>query len=260
MFRDKARSLASKNTRSTDVTEPDTSQNKTTRSTTSIEPGTLGAKGKKTAAMLKDSRAYLSSPGAAKKWLAKEELLIEGEDITTAALTQALLWIAAGEKNTVDQLVDAIRAVALCLEGCGHGEVAENAICEIKETAVLWVGEAKSVLQKAVDEVVVEAKRALEEGGKMSWADEVEGEIGGGKGIPSYAQMVRSGTGTGQMRKPEVSQQDVDYMASEALRRRKVLVDGIEGVSSAAGGLSPAEIVEKANIALTAVGLRRKWF
>ena len=43
-----------------------------------------------------------------------------------------------------------------------------------------------------------------------------------------------------------------DYMAREELRRRKILIDGIEGVWSAAGGLSPKELVEKANIALAA--------
>lgn len=253
MLRDKSRPLATKNTRSADATDPDASHSKTTRSSSGLDTGTLGAKGKKTATMLKDSRAYLSSQGAAIKWLVKEELLIEGEDITTAALSQALMWTAAGGRNTVDQLVDAIRAVALCLEGCGHGEVADNAICEIKETAALWVGEAKSIMQKAADEMIDVAKKALkDEGGKRSWADDVvEGE-GNGQAAPSYAGMVRLGTG---QRRVGLAQQDVDYMASEALRRRKVLIDGIEGVSSAAGGLAPAEIVAKANIALTAARL-----
>ena len=41
-------------------------------------------------------------------------------------------------------------------------------------------------------------------------------------------------------------------MAREALRRRRILIDGIEGVQSAAGGLTPKELVEKAKIALAA--------
>jgi len=46
---------------------------------------------------------------------------------------------------------------------------------------------------------------------------------------------------------------DNDHAAWKALKRRRVLIDGVEGVKNAAGGLSPAEIVQKANIALTAV-------
>ena len=90
------------------------SQRSGTRSASNNEVATLGSKGKKTLTVLRDSRAHLNSATSAKKWLTKEELLIDGEGVTTSSLAQALLWTAAGEKNTVEQLVDSIRAVALC--------------------------------------------------------------------------------------------------------------------------------------------------
>ena len=253
MQRDKTQTSSQRNTRSVD---PDSGQNETTRNAPPSDATSLGSRGKKTLAMLKESRNNLNSPAAAKKWLTKEELLIEGEDVTATSLAQALMWIAAGERNMVEQLVDAIRAVALCLEDCGGREVVDAAVGEIKETAVLWGEEAKEALQKAVGEVVEEAKKKINEGGKKSWADEVEDnfgqEIGGGRtqGGGSYAQVLMSAP-RGH-RRPNV---DPDYVASEELKRRKVLVDGLAGIASAAGGLTTKEVVEKANIALTAARL-----
>ena len=236
--------------------DPEPPLGKATRSTVSSDAGTLGSKGKETLATLKESRAQLNSVSTAKKWLTKEELLIEGEDITTSSLAQALLWIAAGERNMADQLVDGIRAVALCLDACSLGEVVDVAMCEFKETAALWVGEAKSLVQKAVDEVVDAAKKKVSESSQRSWADEVnegfqgQGTVGGySHPAPSFAQAVAAGTRRPADQRGEL---DADYLAGEALKRRRVLIDGIEGVGNAAGGLSPKEIVEKANIALTA--------
>ena len=77
--------------------DPEPPPGKVTRSSSSNEASTLGSKEKKTLAVLKESRTHLNSAATAKKWLAKEELLIEGEDVTTSSLAQALLWIAAGE-------------------------------------------------------------------------------------------------------------------------------------------------------------------
>src|SRR5271156_4908801 len=233
--------------------EPESSLGKPTRGPPASDSGSLGAKARKTGSTLKDSRANIANSTAAKKWLTKEELLIDGEDVTPASLAQALMWLAAGDKCTVDLLVDGIRAVALCLEGCGCGEVADVAVTEIKETAATWAEEAKKVVQSAVDSIVEAAKSKLEQSGKKSWADQLDAhDLDSGTSdtlrAPSYARVAaaspRSGAGSNPI--------DHDYAAREALKRRRVLIDGVEGVRSAAGGLSPKEIVQKANIALTA--------
>jgi hypothetical protein len=70
------------------------------------------------------------------------------------------------------------------------------------------------------------------------------------KVIPTYVQALAN-----EWRKDAENKEKKahhDYMAKEGLRRRKVLIDGIEGVQSAAEGLSLKELVEKANIALAA--------
>src|SRR5277367_2099074 len=185
--------------------EPDPPPGKPTRGVPSADSGSLGTKVRKTGSTLKDSRANIVNASSAKKWLTKEELLIDGEDVTQTSLAQALMWLAAGEKCTVDLLVDGIRAVALCLDGCGCGEVADTAVVEIKETAAPWAEEAKKVVQSAVDSIVEAAKSKLEQSGKKSWADQLDAhDLDSGTSdtlrAPSYARVAaaspRSGAGS----------------------------------------------------------------
>src|SRR5271156_1912078 len=233
----------------------------TTRSASTVEAGTLSAKGKKTTNTRRGARASINAPPKAKRWLTKEELLVEGEEISPAALSQALMWLAAGDKSTVEQLVDGIRAVALCLEGWEGDQVLEGANAELKNMSAKWVAEATLELKKVAEGVTEEAKKViLEVEGRNVGGDGVEeGDEGGRqprgtsdaiRGAPSYAQVIAS-----EWRKEAKKNEGrvhQDYLAKEEIRRRKLLIDGVEGVKSAAGGLSPKEIVEKANLALAA--------
>src|SRR5271163_1489335 len=192
MQKDKTQPVSLRATRHNAESEP--SQGKHTRNTPNVEVGTLGSKSRKTGCSLKDSRTNIPNVTTAKKWLSKEELLIDGEEMTTSSLAQALMWLAAGDKNTVEQLVDGVRAIAMCLESCGCMAVADAAVVELKETAATWVEEAKKVTQKAVDIIVAEAKKKIEEGGSNSWADQMDGHerrIGADKTrtTSSYAQV-----------------------------------------------------------------------
>src|SRR5271168_1917696 len=141
--------------------EPATSGKTYTRSTATAEPSGAGTRRKKTQAPLKDSRASINNEAKAKGWLIKEELLIEGEVVTPTALLQALMWLAAGERNMVEQLVDGIRAVALCLESWEGGEVVEVTKTVIKDMAAEWTEEAKKELKKVAEEVTAEVKASL---------------------------------------------------------------------------------------------------
>src|SRR5271155_4397664 len=175
--------------------------------------------------MLKESRTNISNVTTAKKWLSKEELLIDGEEMTTSLLAQALMWLAAGDKNTVEQLVDGIRAVALCLEDLDREETIEASKLILKEAAASWVEEAKKEIHRVADEVTAEAKKKLEttEGGteRRSWADKMDNADfqqhtiqGIAKAIPTYAQALASEWGKDADRKEEKVYQD--YMAREA--------------------------------------------
>ena len=241
--------------------EPATSGKTYTRSTATAEPSGAGTRGKKTQATLKDSRASINSEAKAKGWLIKEELLIEGEVVSPTALSQALMWLAAGERNTVELLVDGIRAVALCLENWEGEEAVEASRRVIKDTAAEWTEEARKEMKKIAEGVIAEVKSSLESterrGSSGNWADDVEAEsfqhkaiTDIAKAIPTYAQVIANEWRKDTDKKEERVHQD--YMAKEAIRRRRVLVDGIDGVRSSVGGLTPKEIVEKANIALAA--------
>lgn len=70
--------------------------------------------------------------------LTKEELLIDGEDATTASRYLKRSFGSQQGKSTVDQLVDGMQVTAHVLRGVW---VAETVVCEIKRTATLWVGE-----------------------------------------------------------------------------------------------------------------------
>ena len=174
-----------------------------TRSAATSNVNTLGSKGKKTLSTLKDSRAGINSVLKARNWLIKEELLINGEGVSPTALSHALLWLAAGDKNTVEQLVDGIRAVALCLEDLDREETSEATKLTLKEAAASWVEEGKKELHRVADEVTAEAKKKLEtmEGRteRRSWADEMDNADfqqhtiqGIAKAIPTYTQALAS--------------------------------------------------------------------
>jgi hypothetical protein len=171
------------------------------------------------------------------------------------------LWLATGEKSTVDQLVDGIRAVALCLGDCDKEAAAEEIRMSIKEAMASWVEEAKKELKRAAEEITGEVKKSMEgmagRSGGIDWAEDAMNkdfqrqtiqEIA--KAIPTYAQVLANEWRRDADKKDEREHQD--YMAKELLRSRRVLIDGIEGVQSASGGLTPKELVEKTNIALAA--------
>jgi hypothetical protein len=244
--------------------EPTTSGKTHTRSAVIADLSSAGTRGKKTQATLKDSRSNINNEAKAKGWLIKEELLIEGETVSPTALSQALMWLAAGEKNTVEQLVDGIRAVALCLESWEGVEAVEETRKVIKDTAVEWTEEAKKEMKRIAEGVIAEVKTSLEStekrGRSGNWADDVETEnfqhkaiTDIAKAIPTYAQVIANEWRKDTDKKEERVHHD--YMAKESIRRRRVLVDGMDGIQSSTGGLTPKEIVEKANIALAAAAV-----
>jgi hypothetical protein len=172
------------------------------------------------------------------------------------------MWLAAGDHSTAEHLVDGIRSVALCLEEWDRETAVEETL---KASTVVLLEETKKEVKRIVEEVASEVKSSMNQtegrAGGRNWADDVEEEFSQrntiqdiAKAIPSYAQVLAN-----EWRKDANKKEDRrhhDYMAKEALRRRRVLIDGLEGVQSATGDLNPKEIVEKANIALEAARVR----
>ncbi|KAF8804337.1 hypothetical protein BYT27DRAFT_7259317 [Phlegmacium glaucopus] len=184
---------------------------------------------------LKDSRSSINSPLAARKWLIKEELIIVGENISATLLSQALMWLAAGDKDTVEQLVDSIHSVALCLEQINGNKFTERAREEISKISRKWVEEATVELKRVAEEPKWRKTRGGETAAKNHQQD-------------SYAQALAREWGKEKDRESERIHQD--YRAKEAIKRRKILIDGLEGLRGAMDGLAPGEIVVKANLAI----------
>src|SRR5277367_1722026 len=66
--------------------------------------------------IIKESQSNIKNTETALKWLADHEYVIQGEDMSVSSLTMALLYLANGRLSTPSQLVNGIRAVALCLD------------------------------------------------------------------------------------------------------------------------------------------------
>ena len=212
-----------------------------TRSTTAADSSTAGSRGKSTTSTLRESRATIDNVAKAKAWLIKDKLLIEGESMSPAALSQALMWLAAGDHSTAEHLVDGIRSVALCLEEWDRETAVEETL---KASTVMLLEETKKEIKRIVEEVASEVKSSMNQtegrAGGRNWAEDVEEEFSQrntiqdiAKAIPSYAQVLAN-----EWRKDANKKEDRrhhDYMAKEALRRRRVLIDGLEGVQSATG-------------------------
>jgi hypothetical protein len=141
----------------------------------------------------------------------------------------------------------------LCLEDLDREAMLEATKSSFKDAAATWVDEAKKEIHRVADEMMAEAKKKLKSTevgtGRRSWADDMDDADaqqhtiqGITRAIPTYAQALASEWRKDADRKEEKVHQD--YMAREALRRRKVLVDSIGGIQNAAGGLTPKEIVE----------------
>src|ERR1700678_2546107 len=103
---------ASKNKPKTATLRSSTRANRATSSTPEISATTRLSK----AEIIKSSQSNIKSTDEAKKWLYEHEYIIQGEELSTPTLSMALLYLANGRVNTISQLINGIRAVAICLD------------------------------------------------------------------------------------------------------------------------------------------------
>ena len=95
-------------TQSLSSTQPDTTMR---FSTCTLEPASHKSK----AELLHESQSTIKDKEAAWHWLNKADITIPGRNITITALKMALLYLSSGKHDLCD-MVNGIRAVALCLE------------------------------------------------------------------------------------------------------------------------------------------------
>ena len=207
--------------------------------------------------IIKNSQSNIKSSEAAKKWLTDHDYIIPGEDLSTSALTMALFYIANGRINTPSQLVNGIRAVALCLDDIGTDktnpglakDIAEATAAELAaETSAIIANLAENAI-KSIEAVESRCKDALMEARTQREAQELLAPNNSNAAPPTqptYADMLK--TARGSTTSDDRTHRAV--VAKEEMIRKQILVDGIEGVQNGTEGLTPKLLVAKANLAI----------
>ena len=220
--------------------------------------------------LINASSSRIKDATSARRWLEKAAFVPAGEVITTAILSAALLYLANGDWTESQDLIDGMRAVALCMDELSVGQRAEEAD-KTREAVEGMVRETKTavgeMLRKA-EETMKKAQEKMEEvqetiskvAGEAT--QKISVECAGLKQITAIA--THEGCTNTQPRsyaeavlvhpidKTTVRQEQElhDYLIREEIQRRKIIIDGIEGVKSSTEGLTPKQLVEKANMML----------
>jgi len=206
--------------------------------------------------IIKESQSHIKTTETAKKWLADHDYIIVGEDLSISALTMALFYLANGRVCTSSQLVNGIRAIALCLDeiGVDRGnpslakEAAETTASELAaETATILTDLADKAI-KSIAEIETKCKEILTEvqtqrSAPESQTNDIQPQP---QTHPSYAEALK---------KPGHPMTSNDrthraVLAKEEMLRKQILVDGIEGIQDGTEGLTPKLLVTKANLAI----------
>jgi len=217
--------------------------------------------------LISTSSSRIKDATSARRWLEKAALVPAGEVITTAILSAALLYLANGDWTENQDLIDGMRAVALCMDKLTVSQRSE----EMREAVEGMVRETKTAvdeMMRKTEETMRKSQEKMEEvketiskaageatqkisvecaGLKQAAASTTyEGHVG--TQPRSYAAAASAHPIDKMAARQE--QEFRDYLIREEIQRRKIIIDGIEGVKSATEGLTPKQLVEKANITL----------
>src|SRR5271155_1751026 len=207
--------------------------------------------------IIRDSQSSIKSFDTAKKWLTDHEYVINGEELSAPALVMALLYLANGRLNTTSQLINGIRAAAICLDEVsterGNPDIAkdaaEAALTELTtETTTILSNLAENAI-KSISEVETKCKEALSEVQAHIKLGEEQAPAPSSNqhaARPSYASILR----TPKPLEPGDSRAHRAVMAKEGMIRKQILIDGIEGTQSETNELTPKLLVAKANLAI----------
>ena len=207
--------------------------------------------------IIRDSQSSIKSFDTAKKWLIDHEYVIHGEELSVPALVMALLYLANGRLNTTSQLVNGIRAAAICLDEVNTErgnpdlakDAAEAALTELTtETTTILSNLVENAI-KSISEVETKCKEALSEVQAHVRLEEEQAHMPSSNHHavrPSYADVLC----TAKPLEPGDNRMHRAVIAKEGMIRKQILIDGIEGIQSEANGLTPKLLVAKANLAI----------
>ena len=240
----------------------------TTRKTTPQPTSTGGEQSRRSdrlkprATITSESRKDMKDAQEARDWLEGHNLAIEEEVFTTGSLAFALLQLAEGNAgDSMETLINGIRAVALCLDTLAMENLAETIANAVTNTISPVLAEVHDIVGNITQGAATEISRVVEEKvvgdaremlkGEIAQLKEIPRPVAGWQtGRPSYASITAEATTIGTEREHQAT------MMKGILQRRQILLDGIQGVRTATDGLTERELVEKANLALEGMGIR----
>lgn len=113
--------------------------------------------------LIKNSQSVIKDTESAEKWLIDSTYIVKGENITTAALSMALLYIANGNISTYTKLIDGIRAVAICLGQLQPQSHTEDVAETITRRAVKAIEEAAAEAIEEIGGIAENCNRTMDE-------------------------------------------------------------------------------------------------
>jgi len=213
--------------------------------------------------LVKNSASVIKDAESARKWLTKQELVLQGETVTNASIAMALLFLTHGTVVEVQDLIDGMRAAALCMDTGSEGNQDEGAVGAAKEEMQGWMRETRGAVEEMmkktrdmVEEVKISLTKATEEATEKITVERAEmreaainlEEIGNRTQTKTYASV--AAMRPREERRGQEAKELNDYLIREEIQNRRVILDSLKGVKSTTEGLSPRELVEKANMAL----------
>ena len=204
--------------------------------------------------LVKDSQAIIRGPETAKKWLTENELTLKGEELTMSTMAATLIQLCSGRFPQPKEMICGMRAIAICMEKIIHTRYTTNALDTVKEQVDDIVKEAKDAIEELVGEVrtvMKDTEEQLKKQKETRTSNDVEKIIE--KAVqsatkPTYAQALANSAN------PCTATRDLqiknDAKARSKLHRRQIILDGDDATKEQASKLTLKELILKANLAL----------
>ena len=163
----------------------------TTRKTTPQPTSTGGEQSRRSdrlkprATITSESRKDMKDAQEARDWLEGHNLVIEEEVFTMGSLAFALLQLAEGNAgDSMETLINGIRAVALCLDTLAMENLAETIANAVTNTISPVLAEVHDIVGNITQGAATEISRVVEEKVVGDAREMLKGEIAQLKEIP----------------------------------------------------------------------------
>ena len=209
------------------------------------------------AEIIKNSQSNIKSVYTARKWLHKHEYIVPGENLSASVLTMALLYLANGCINTTSQLINGIRAVAICLDDItteqAYPDTVKDAIevtvTELAMESVTIISNLAENAIKSISEVEVRCKELIRKAQEHS----IHKENGDNAQYNSSQNTHWSYADALKRPHPPTRVYEREHsviLAKESMLRKQILIDGIEGTQNSNTELTLKLLMAKANLAI----------